>query len=181
MPKYNWQTSPEFGQKLTLLARQMRKEPTGAEAKLWQHIRKEQIRGVRFRRQHAIERFIPDFCSLELSLIIEVDGPIHQYTQAEDQIRQAFLESLGYEVLRFSNLEVFNNIRAVLDVIDEAVIRRKAAPPQPSPRGGSRGDAQDSSSAQEGGSRGGAQDSSSAQEGGSRGDAQDSSSAQEGG
>jgi very-short-patch-repair endonuclease len=108
----------------------MRKAPTGAEAKLWQAIRKGQIRGVQFRRQHAIERFIPDFCCLEIRLIIEVDGPIHQYTQEEDQIRQAYLESIGYEVLRFSNLDVFNNLRAVLDVIDASVVRRmKVAPP----------------------------------------------------
>ena len=85
----------------------MRKAPTGAEAKLWQAIRKEQIRGVKFRRQVAIDRFIADFCSLELRLIIEVDGPIHQYTQQEDAIRQTFLESLGFEVLRSPSLEVF--------------------------------------------------------------------------
>ena len=127
--QYEWQTAPELWHRLKPLARQMRNEPTGAEAKLWQSIRKCQIRGVQFRRQHAIERFIPDFCCLEIRLIIEVDGPIHQYTQAEDQIRQVYLESLGYEVLRFPNLEVFNNLRAVSDVIDEAVARRKAAPP----------------------------------------------------
>lgn len=110
----------------------MRKEPTAAEAKLWQSIRKQQIRGVQFRRQHAIERFIPDFCCLTLRLIIEVDGPIHQYTQAEDQIRQAYLESLGYQVLRFSNLAVLNNLRAVLDRIEEAVEQRMKDP-RPNP------------------------------------------------
>jgi very-short-patch-repair endonuclease len=135
--QYQWQTAPALWSKLQPLARQMRKEPTGAEAKLWQYIRKQQIRGVKFQRQHAIERFIVDFCCLNLQLIIEVDGPIHQYQEQEDRIRQTFLESLGYEVLRFPNLEVFNNIRAVLDVIDEAVLRRMAvsgldsAPPAP--------------------------------------------------
>lgn len=122
--EYAWRTAPDLWHKLKPLARQMRKEPTGAEAKLWQFIRKRQIRGVQFRRQHAIERFITDFCCLEIRLIIEVDGPIHQYTQEEDQIRQAYLERIGYKVLRFPNLEVFNNIRAVLDVIDEAVRQR---------------------------------------------------------
>jgi len=119
-----WQTSPEFWHRLKPLARQMRREPTGAEAKLWQHLRKRQIRGVQFRRQHAIERFIADFCCLEIRLIIEVDGPVHQYTQVEDRVRQRFLESLGYEVLRVSNLEVFNHLQAVLDLIDEVVLRR---------------------------------------------------------
>ena len=124
----DWQPPPELWQKLKPLAQQMRKEPTGAEAKLWQRIRKEQIRGVKFRRQYVIDRFIVDFCSLEVRLILELDGPIHQYTQDEDRIRQSFLESLGFEVLRFPNMEVFNNLQAVLDVIDEAVLRRKSEP-----------------------------------------------------
>ncbi|MCX6047538.1 MAG: DUF559 domain-containing protein [Chloroflexi bacterium] len=96
------------------------------KAKLWSYIRKEQICGVKFRRQYVIERFITDFCSLETRLIIELDGSIHQYTQAEDWIRQAFLESLGFEVLHFPNVEVFNNLFAVLDLIEEAVTRRKS-------------------------------------------------------
>ncbi|MCB9150906.1 MAG: endonuclease domain-containing protein [Caldilineaceae bacterium] len=135
MPKHSWQTSPEWGQRLKPLAREMRREPTGAEAKLWQHLRKRQVRGVRFRRQHIIERFIPDFCALDVMLIVEVDGPIHQYTQEEDRVRQAFLESLGYEVLRFANMEVFTNVRAVLDVIEAAVERRKPLPGPPQGEG----------------------------------------------
>ena len=103
----------------------MRKAPTGAEAKLWQHIRKRQIRDIKFRRQYAIDGFITDFCSPEILLIVELDGPIHQYSEEEDQIRQAFLESMGFEVLRFPNLEVFNNLLAVLDVIDAAALRRQ--------------------------------------------------------
>lgn len=132
-PKYEWQTAPKLWSKLQPLARQMRKAPTGAEAKLWQQIRKGQIRGVKFQRQHPIERFIADFCCIRLRIIIEVDGPIHQYQQAEDQIRQQFLESLGFEVLRFPNMEVFNNIRAVLDVIDASVLRRLAVEGEESP------------------------------------------------
>jgi very-short-patch-repair endonuclease len=92
--RHVWQPSPDLWQKLKPLARQMRKEPTPAEARLWQQIRKRQIYGVKFRRQFAIERFITDFCSPEARLIIEVDGPIHQYTQEEDQVRQSLLELL---------------------------------------------------------------------------------------
>ena len=132
----HWQPPPALWEKLKPLARQMRKEPTPAEAKLWQFIRKEQIRAVKFRRQVAIERFIADFCSLEIHLIIELDGPIHQYTQVEDAVRQAYLESLGFEVLRFPNMEVFNNIRAVLDVIDQVVCRRKTDPTLALPKTG---------------------------------------------
>lgn len=123
MPTRNdWQPAPELWTKLKPLAQQMRKEPTAAEAKLWHRLRKEQIRGVKFRRQFAIDRFITDFCSPRIRLIIEVDGPTHQYTQEEDAIRQAFLESLGFAVVRFTNLEVLNNLQAVLDVIDSIVL-----------------------------------------------------------
>ncbi len=132
--RHDWQPSPKLWLKLKPLAREMRKEPTPAEAKLWQHIRKEQICGVKFRRQYVIDRFITDFCSPEVRLIIEVDGPIHQYTEEEDQIRQSFLESLGFEIIRFPNTEIFNHLRSVLAVIEETVARRKNAlrpnPPQ---------------------------------------------------
>ena len=127
--RFQWQPSPELWQKLKPLAHQMRREPTAAEAKLWQRVRKEQIRGVKFRRQFAIERFITDFCSLQVRLIIEVDGPIHQYQQEQDAIRQRCLEEAGITVLRFTNLEVFNNIDGVLAVIERAVSERLPSSP----------------------------------------------------
>ncbi|MCE7989488.1 MAG: endonuclease domain-containing protein [Caldilinea sp. CFX5] len=124
LTRTDWQPSPELWQKLKPLARQMRKEPTAAEAKLWQRLRKEQIRGVKFRRQFAIDRFIADFCSPQIRLIIEVDGPTHQYSQEEDAIRQTFLEGVGFAVVRFTNLAVLNDLSAVLDVIDGVVLAR---------------------------------------------------------
>jgi very-short-patch-repair endonuclease len=111
--------------RLKPLARQMRKAPTAAEYKLWQRLRQRQIADAKFRRQFAIERFIVDFCCVPLRLIIEVDGPTHQYTQAEDAIRQACLEEAGFTVLRFSNLEVLNHIYAVLTRIEEEVRLRQ--------------------------------------------------------
>jgi very-short-patch-repair endonuclease len=120
----HWEVNPRLWGKLKPLARQMRKEPTAAEYKLWQRIRKQQVRGQKFRRQFTIDRFIVDFCCLSIRLVIEVDGPTHQYTEPEDAIRQEFLESLGFEVLRFQNLDVLNNIEAVLDSIDALVMKK---------------------------------------------------------
>jgi very-short-patch-repair endonuclease len=128
MNRSQWQPSPALWQKLKPLARQMRKEPTAAEFKLWQRLRKDQVRGVKFRRQFAIERFIADFCSPRVRLIVEVDGPTHQYSQEEDAIRQQFLEDVGFHVIRFTNLDVLNNIQAVLDSID-GVVQQKLTPP----------------------------------------------------
>jgi len=124
LTRNDWQPSPELWHKLKPLARQMRKEPTAAEAKLWQRLRKNQIRGIKFRRQYVIERFISDFCAPSIRLIIEVDGPTHEYTQEEDAIRQAYLESVGFTVLRFTNLDVLNTLDAVAGVIDGVVVEK---------------------------------------------------------
>mgnify|MGYP001770978009 FL=1 len=76
-----WQTSSELWEKLKPLARQMRREPTPAEDKLWQKLRHKQILGYKFRRQHTIDRFIVDFYCGEARLVVEVDGEVHDYTQ----------------------------------------------------------------------------------------------------
>jgi very-short-patch-repair endonuclease len=126
-----WKTSPQLWHRLKPLAREMRHDPTPAEDRLWQRLRRAQIHGVSFRRQHSIERFIVDFYCAKARLVIELDGPIHQYTVEQDAIRQEFLESKGLQVLRFENMDVFNTLDAVVAVIADAVARR--TPPHPSP------------------------------------------------
>ena len=108
-------------EKLKPLARQMRGEPTPAEDTLWQAVRKHQVAGAHFRRQHPVDRFIVDFYCHDAGLVVEVDGEIHQYTQAEDAIRQEFLESLGLRVLRFSNEQVLNDLSGVIETITQAL------------------------------------------------------------
>jgi very-short-patch-repair endonuclease len=73
--------------------------------------------GYRFRRQHAIDRFIVDFYCREASLVVEVDGPVHEKTAAEDRERQTILESQDVIVLRFSNEDVMNRLEGVLQSI----------------------------------------------------------------
>lgn len=127
LTRHDWQPPPELWAKLKPLARQMRKAPTLAEAKLWQHLRCKQVRGIKFRRQFAIDRFITDFCSPAVRLIIEVDGPIHDQQQDYDAIRTEFLEAVGFEVIRFRNEDVLHNIEGVMEEID-AVVGRKTPP-----------------------------------------------------
>jgi len=98
----------------------MRKEPTPAEDVLWQHLRGKHL-GARFRRQHAIDRFTVDFYAHEPRLIIEVDRPVHETQKAYDAARQAFLESLGYRVVRFTNKQVLQDVQGVLAVIRAAL------------------------------------------------------------
>jgi very-short-patch-repair endonuclease len=76
-----WHTSPELWEKLKPLARQMRCKPTPAEKQLWQKLKNKQLLGLKFRRQHSIDRFIVDFYCNEVRLVVEVDGSIHDYTQ----------------------------------------------------------------------------------------------------
>ena len=95
---------------------QLRKASTPAEAKLWSRIRNDQL-GVTFRRQHAIGKYIVDFCSPRRKLIIELDGSQHLNQQEYDRQRTVYLQSLGYRVLRFWNHEVAGQIDRVLDVI----------------------------------------------------------------
>lgn len=107
--------------KIKPLARELRNEPTPAEARLWRYLRRKQVDGWRFRRQHVFDRFIVDFYCPAARLVIEVDGPIHEQQQDYDALRTAFLEALGLRVLRFKNEDVFQNIEGVMTVIAEAL------------------------------------------------------------
>jgi very-short-patch-repair endonuclease len=114
-----WKASSELWQKLKPLAREMRAVPTAAEDALWQRLRNRGVGGMKFRRQHAIERFVVDFYCSEARLVVEVDGEIHEYTREQDAARQEFLEQQGLRVLRFSNADVRTNIDAVLSKITD--------------------------------------------------------------
>jgi very-short-patch-repair endonuclease len=115
--RHRWRAPAHWWDKLKPLAQQMRHKPTPAENLLWQRLRNRQVGGVKFRRQHAIERFIVDFYAAREFLAIEVDGEIHCYTPEEDAIRQRFLEDMGIRVLRFSNQEVIDDIDGVIEQI----------------------------------------------------------------
>jgi very-short-patch-repair endonuclease len=95
----------------------MRQNQTPAESKLWIALRKQQVAGLKFRRQHAIDRYIVDFYCHEMRLVIEVDGPTHDTTVEEDAIRQQVIQNQGITVLRFNNDEVFDDLPSVLERI----------------------------------------------------------------
>lgn len=103
------------------LAREKRHAPTPAEDHLWQRLRRHQVAGVQFRRQHSVDRFIVDFYCPSAKLVVEVDGEIHQYTREEDALRQAYLESMALRVLRFSNESVLTDTAQVIREIELAV------------------------------------------------------------
>ena len=104
-------------------AKRMRKEPTDAEAALWELLRDKKL-GDKFRRQHLIDDFIVDFVCLSKNLVIEVDGGYHNDpTQKEyDQQRTLYLNEKGFKVIRFSNEEVLGNTEAVLTKIKDILV-----------------------------------------------------------
>jgi very-short-patch-repair endonuclease len=94
---------------------------TEAESFLWQRIRRKQLKGCQFYRQKNIGNYIVDFYCPSAKVIVELDGGQH-YTQegiSRDQVRDKYLESLGFTILRFSDREVFKNMEGVLERIFE--------------------------------------------------------------
>lgn len=113
--------STELWSKLKPLARQKRSEPTEAERVLWRFLRGRRVAGIKFRRQHVIDRFIVDFYAPSLKLVIEVDGMSHEYTVDEDAIRTEILEAYGATVIRFTNQMVMQETKEVLRRIAEVI------------------------------------------------------------
>lgn len=99
-------------------ALQHRNYPTQAEAVLWEYLKGNRL-GAKFRRQHLIGQYIPDFVCLSKQLIIEVDGGYHFIGDQiiSDEQRTAYLESFGYHVIRFTNEEVLADTQNVLQKI----------------------------------------------------------------
>ena len=101
------------------LRKRLRNNLTPAEATLWRMLRRKQLEGRKFRRQHSIGNYILDFyCPFE-KLAIELDGQGH-FTEGgytSDKERDEYLLSLGIKVIRFENENVFNSIEGVLEVI----------------------------------------------------------------
>jgi len=100
--------------------KEMRDNMTEAEAVLWEQIKSKKL-GVKFRRQHVIGNYIPDFVVLSCKLIIEVDGKIHKYQKEQDEQRTFDLNEKGYKVIRFTNEEVLHEINSVLDKIKREI------------------------------------------------------------
>lgn len=98
-------------------ARQFRKEQTESERILWQALRGKQLDGLIFRRQQPIGLFVVDFYNSNYRLVIEVDGPIHEFQKHTDQERQAILEVLGLNILRIKAELVEKDLNAALEMI----------------------------------------------------------------
>jgi very-short-patch-repair endonuclease len=110
----------------TQRARRLRASQTAAEQQLWRHLRKRQMCGQRFRRQHPFRHVVLDFVCLELALVIEVDGGQHS-DSANDRRRDEWLRCRGFRVLRFWNDDVLLRCDQVLAEIHREVLQAQFA------------------------------------------------------
>jgi very-short-patch-repair endonuclease len=110
----------------------LRRNATDAEAALWLELRGRRLEGFKFKRQWTLGAYIVDFCCLERRLVVELDGG--QHNEARDARRTAWLEGLGFRVIRFWNNDVLTNMDGVLETI---LLTLKADPhPNPLPQAG---------------------------------------------
>ena len=132
-----WGMSARALDRLSGHARQMRREPTEPEKRLWAYLSRSQLGGFKFRRQSVIGHYIVDFLCLATGLIVEVDGDTHVDAQ-RDFRRDAALAELGFKIVRIGNTDVMHNIEGVLAHLLgtlQAMPARRTPHPNPSPEG----------------------------------------------
>lgn len=108
-----------YNKRLQKYSRELRNNMTEAEKLLWSKIRRKQLKGYQFYRQKIIGNYIVDFYCPKANLIVELDGGQH-YTDKgvkNDRNRDAYLVSFGLRVLRFSDREIFENLKGIMETI----------------------------------------------------------------
>jgi very-short-patch-repair endonuclease len=103
---------------------------TPQEVKLWVRLRELRSIGYHFRRQAPVDQFIVDFACFDSRLVIEVDGGQHanESMLARDKKRDAHLISSGFNVIRFWNSDIDQNLEGVLETIEHLL---RKPPPRP--------------------------------------------------
>ena len=109
----------KVSQELQARAKDLRRNMTPAENRLWSKLRTNRLNNWHFRRQQIIDGFVVDFYCHRAGLIIEIDGPIHKKQVIEDNERTRVFEDRGLKILRFTNKQIINELNTVLNVILE--------------------------------------------------------------
>ena len=111
----------KYNPKLTDRARELRKNPTLMEKKLWKNFLKERPHECKFLRQKPIGNYILDFYCSDLLLAIEIDGEIHNKRKEYDKERDDFLNDCGIKVIRVLNSEVENDFNSIKKIISQSI------------------------------------------------------------
>jgi len=112
-------------------ARFMRRNPTEAETVFWELVRCRKMCGKKFHRQFPVKFkydsrnrfFFADFYCPESSLIIEIDGGIHQLQEDYGELRTHIINELGIRVIRFSNDDILYNIEKVIRILENEILK----------------------------------------------------------
>lgn len=110
------------------LSKNLRKNQTDAEIKMWRHLKNRNLAGFKFRRQCPIGPYIVDFVCLEKMLIVEIDGGQHAIQIQKDARRTKNLEMRGFSVMRFWNNEVLAGMDSVLNAILMSLVSSPSSP-----------------------------------------------------
>ena len=107
--------------------RVLRRNAPPAEVLFWQRVRDRQLGGFKFRRQWSIGPYVADFCCPECRVIVELDGPSLEGEEAAkyDAGRQHYFESLGFQVVRFPNEQIYHQMPMVLKNLLHVCASRK--------------------------------------------------------
>jgi very-short-patch-repair endonuclease len=116
-----------YNPKLKTTARMLRKQSTLAEILLWNELKGKKLLGCDFHRQKPIGNYIVDFFCPGLKLAIEIDGASHLGRTQEDMKRQKELESLSIRFLRFQDIEVKQDLGAVIATIRDWILKERKA------------------------------------------------------
>ncbi len=124
-------------------AREQRRRANEFSNDVWQLVRGRQILGEKFRREHPVGLYTLDFVCLDLKLDLELDGKDHSTPEGKqhDVIRNAYLRSLGFEILRINGFRVTQDAQGVRREIEQAIESRRSmlvspSPPAPLPAAG---------------------------------------------
>ncbi len=106
-----------------ILARELRKNSTIQERRLWNLLKNRQFHNLKFKRQQPMGSYIVDFICKEAKIIVEIDGGQHNELDniKADNERTKYLEQLGYKVVRFWNNEVYENIEGVIKKLEQEI------------------------------------------------------------
>jgi len=100
-------------------ARELRRAGNLPEVLMWQQLHKKKFKGYDFDRQKIIGNYIVDFYCVDCAVVLEIDGYSHDFKVGYDVERDLYLENLGITVVRVQVKDVMNNLRDVMDMLNE--------------------------------------------------------------
>lgn len=108
----------------SLQAKSLRQNQTDAEKKFWNEVKAKRFQGLKFKRQHPIGTYYADFACIEEKIVVEIDGGQHN-ENTKDELRTQYLEEKGFQVIRFWNNEVLDNMEGVLTTLSLTLSRQR--------------------------------------------------------